>query len=159
MKVIVCVGLPGSGKSTWAKKEVEEKTEQGEKWIRLNRDSIRDMFCCGYSKDSEPLVRFIEWDSVTTALNFGYNVIVDDTNLTEDHILKITSAIFKRTYKEEVTLEFKSFLGVSVDECKRRNALRPEKTRVPDHEIDRMAILANELKLKLENEKYRNKQF
>ena len=45
------------------------------------------------------------------------------------------------------------------EECKKRNALRPETTRVPDHEIDRMAILANELKPKLENEKYRNKQF
>ena len=159
MKVIICVGLPGSGKTTWSKKEIEEKTKQGEKWLRLNRDDIRNMFCCGYSQDSEPIVRKLEWDSITTALNFGYNLIIDDTNLTENHIFMITSAILKRTITEEVFVDFKVFLDVPVDECKIRNALRPDKTRVPDHEIDRMAILANELKPKLENEKYRNKQF
>ena len=36
MKVIICVGLPGSGKTTWSKKEIEEKTKQGEKWILID---------------------------------------------------------------------------------------------------------------------------
>lgn len=40
-KVIILYGPPASGKSTWAKEFIKEKTQ----WIRVNRDDIRLM--CG----------------------------------------------------------------------------------------------------------------
>lgn len=40
-KVIICQGIQGSGKSTWA---LDYVTKEPTKRVRVNRDSIRKMF-------------------------------------------------------------------------------------------------------------------
>lgn len=57
-KVILTVGAPGSGKSTWALEQVE-KSRKGNKTIVLNRDDMRAMLFGGkykYSRENESLV-------------------------------------------------------------------------------------------------------
>jgi predicted kinase len=39
LEVLVLIGIPGSGKSTWAKDFVSNNSD----WIRVNRDDFRDM--------------------------------------------------------------------------------------------------------------------
>ena len=39
LEVIATIGLPASGKSTWAKDQVRKK----ENWVRVNRDDFRKM--------------------------------------------------------------------------------------------------------------------
>lgn len=38
-KVIICRGIPASGKSTWAKQFIKENKN----WIRIGRDDFRHM--------------------------------------------------------------------------------------------------------------------
>ena len=43
LQVLILIGLPGSGKSTWAKQQILKKKELGEEWVRINRDDHRMM--------------------------------------------------------------------------------------------------------------------
>ena len=81
-KIIVCQGIPASGKSTWAKEFVENNSN----WIRVNRDDIRKMFGKYWLPKREYLVEAVEYDIAEEAILLGWNVIVDDTNLNPKYI-------------------------------------------------------------------------
>ncbi len=72
-------GLPGSGKSTWAKQMV---TENPNSYKRINRDELRMMLDNGYtSNGNEKFVKQVRDMLIVKALTDGKHVIVDDTNL------------------------------------------------------------------------------
>jgi predicted kinase len=78
---ILC-GLPGSGKSTIAKRLHEKDPENT---LVVNADSLRTMIYAGtydYNQAHEKLVKDIMTDAVEMALLHGFNVVVDSTNLT-----------------------------------------------------------------------------
>ncbi len=75
-KVILTRGVAGSGKSTWAKQQVQAHPEQ---YVRVNKDSLRYMlFGSVYNHDKEQLVLRIRDEIILLALQNGYDVIVDD---------------------------------------------------------------------------------
>lgn len=79
-------GIPGSGKSTFAKKWV---ALQPESRIRVNRDAIR--YTQGIrtgvgSKHQENLVSIIEKAIVVGAIKSGRDIIIDATHLNPDYI-------------------------------------------------------------------------
>jgi len=81
--VYILCGFPGSGKSTWARKMVES----GGKIAVINRDSIRTMFGAGkyiYDKYLEIAVKNVSVLCLRHLLTAGYDVIIDETNLTKD---------------------------------------------------------------------------
>jgi len=69
-------GLPGSGKTTWAK-------EQRETSARFNRDDLRFMVFGSYvlHPEDENKITQIQQSGVRAALSIGEDVVVDDTNL------------------------------------------------------------------------------
>ena len=77
MELVILQGIPGSGKSTWAKEFVKGKTD----WVIVNRDSIRDMRGDYWIPNQEKWVSKVEEASINSALNYNYNVIIDATNL------------------------------------------------------------------------------
>jgi len=79
-KVIITVGLPGSGKSSWARDYVHENHNT----IIISRDKYREMFTGVYTYDDEieKLVRACARQNRKTALEFGYDVIVDEVHIT-----------------------------------------------------------------------------
>jgi predicted kinase len=77
--VIVCVGGQASGKSTYAKELLRK--EPG-KWKRINRDSLRLMLDNGeWSLENEKLIVKTRDYLLKEALRNGYDVILDDMNL------------------------------------------------------------------------------
>lgn len=87
-KIEITRGLPGSGKSTYAKQWV---ALQPEKRVRANRDAIR--FTQGIregigSPAQENLVSVIEKAIVVGAIKEGKDVIIDATHLNPDYIRK-----------------------------------------------------------------------
>lgn len=76
--VYMCIGLPGSGKSTWSKKKA-----QNSKTIIVNQDSLRTMFKGKYfyEKEYEPLVHETTEVCLKEALKRNFDVILDQTNL------------------------------------------------------------------------------
>ena len=83
LKVVLTVGAPASGKSTWAKQEVAKDPSN---WARINNDDIRAMLNGSvYSADYEKLVSKIRNTMVREALMNGRNVIIDNVNSNRRH--------------------------------------------------------------------------
>lgn len=79
--IVLCIGLPASGKSTWAKEQVKLEPDR---WRRVNRDDLRLMLWNGPWSPvvaDEKVVTAIAEAAVRSNLEAGFDVIVDNTNL------------------------------------------------------------------------------
>lgn len=133
LKVILCVGIVASGKSTWAKEEVK-KDPTGT--IRVNRDDLRIMMSnYVYSEDNEKLVVSIRDQIIISSLKRGKNVIIDDTNLNRRNFDDICKLV-KSTGVDCMVME-KPFY-VDLDEAKSRNAKREGFALIPEDVIEKM---------------------
>ncbi len=122
-KIIICKGLPASGKSTFAKKLVLENKGS---YKRINKDDLRAMLDVSeHSKSNEKFVIATRNWLIKEALRCGKHVIIDDTNLVPKHEKDIRE--LAATYREEtgqnIGVEVK-FFDVSVEECIERDLKR-----------------------------------
>jgi len=86
-QVIVLQGLPGSGKSTYARELIDNNPG---KYKRVNKDELRMMVDNGkFSKANEELILELRDSIIDISLLNGYDVIVDDTNFEKKHIEQI----------------------------------------------------------------------
>ena len=72
-KIIICRGIPASGKSTWAKQWVLEDPEHR---IRINQDDIRNMLGKYWVPSREELVSYINNAIITKAVCLNYDIII-----------------------------------------------------------------------------------
>lgn len=90
--VLVLVGPPASGKSTWSTKFLSSEVN----WVRTNRDSIRFMLQNKpfLSMDLEKgLITDIMAYTIKRSLQLKYNNIVDNTNCTYQRIEEIKDIV------------------------------------------------------------------
>jgi len=107
--VIICVGISGSGKSTWSTQLIRSSTD----YIRCNRDDIRrtligDLVDYYGRRDLggfEKMVTNIEYFIWETAIRLKKSVIIDNTNLKISTINKILNYFYSSGY----TVQFKLF--------------------------------------------------
>jgi predicted kinase len=85
--ILILVGIPASGKSTFAKDFIEKNPN----YIRINRDDIRKMIRNLPMLDSrgEKLVTDIEYSIAENAIEKGFNIIWDNTHLKMSYINSI----------------------------------------------------------------------
>lgn len=122
LKVIIAKGLPGSGKTTWAKKELLAHPSE---YKRINKDDLRDMLDGGkWSKGNEKFVLHVRDKLIGEALSDGFSVIVDDTNLDPKHIrvLEALTTFYDEMFRlnknsPRVEFEIKDFTDISVKAC------------------------------------------
>lgn len=126
-KVIICRGIQGSGKSSWARKWVEEDPKTR---IRYNNDDIRNMLGPYLVPERESLVSEIKASILREAMLSGYNIVIDNMNLNPKEIDWINTLIATQNddWREDKTdffyeTEFKNFF-IPVEECIRRDKLR-----------------------------------
>lgn len=116
LKVFILIGLPGSGKSTWAK----EFIRKNENFVRISRDGFR--FMLKEMPVCEPKIEDLITDLVATtaikALNKKQNIILDNTHLKAKYINPIVKLV-----EEYADVEFMLF-DVSVEKCIERDKLR-----------------------------------
>jgi predicted kinase len=113
-------GLPGSGKSTYARELVAKGG-----WTRVNNDDIRDSFHGGkWSKNNEQLIDAIRKAIIYEALERGFNVVVDNLNLHPKHELGL-NAIANLLINRGTPVNFEQkFFDVPVEECIKRDLKR-----------------------------------
>lgn len=122
-KVILTVGAPGSGKSTWAK---EYCAATGA--VQVERDMIRLDHDLPFGTD-EGRVTAIHRGYITAYLSKGCDVVVSDLNLSPKNRRSLIQHIGK-----DAEVWYKLFTDVSRATCLERNNQRPD--RVPDHVIN-----------------------
>jgi len=142
-KLIVMVGESGSGKSTRANEILAEGLASGRKIVRVNMDNIREMF---FGKDSSwdirlkghnaKLVGQVEKHCATLGLNSGFDVIIDDINLSDR--AQNSWKQFAGTY-DEVELEFVR-MDTPFEVCVQRDAARHGREHVGRAVIERQFL-------------------
>lgn len=128
-KIILTRGIPGSGKSTWAKAWVAESPETR---IRLNWDDMRNMLGPYWVPSRENINKTMLWCAVNTAAycDKPYDIVIDNMNLNpkgwkevEEWIETYNASSHATSMNVQYVLEFKDFF-TPVEECIRRDAMR-----------------------------------
>lgn len=96
MKAIITIGIPASGKSTYAAGVIENDPS----FVELNRDSIRkDLFKIAgwteyhFSEENEKLVTTEQYDRIRQYSNEEKNIVLTDTNLKMKYIRSLISIL------------------------------------------------------------------
>lgn len=118
-------GLPGSGKTTWAK----EYQKKNPSTVLVNKDDLRNMLHQGvHSKGREKFVLGVRNWIIVDALMEGHDVIVHDTNLNpihEETMRKFIEDINRTSIKgSECELVIQNFTNIPVEECIKNDAKR-----------------------------------
>lgn len=129
VELICCVGVPASGKSTWAQKIAER---EGYAWV--SSDNIRK----NHDYDISNADVFAEMFDVTEAnLKEGVSVIYDATNLSAKRRAHLIGCIKSLKMDDIVLFRCEVFIA-PVSVLKERNSHRTGADCVPDEVIDRM---------------------
>ena len=127
MILYTMIGLPGSGKSTFASDHPE--------CIVVSTDAIRaELFGDESEQKDGKLVFDVAYAGIAKAVEAGQDAIFDVTNLRRKYRKKIFQ-MFPKAYHVAV------FVNTSIEVCKERNAERDRV--VPEMVIDRMASNLN----------------
>jgi hypothetical protein len=157
-KLQVTVGLPASGKTSWAKGQLKKSKDT----VAFSYDDFRLMLFNDVQNGGkgEELVRRLLFQGVREALSQGFNVIVHNTTLTDSakqkwqtltneynlYAAPAHKEYFNNRDKAKLTLEFVDFTKVSADTCIGRDNLRQGHERVSPPVIWNMALHAGLLK-------------
>lgn len=129
-KIILCRGIQGSGKTTWAKQWVLEDPEHR---VRFNNDDIRNMLGKYWVPSREDLVndlkRFFLWGS----MSYGFDIVIDNMNLNSkelEYYNKVLDnwnnpkGVLSDVVRPKYDIEFKDFF-TPLEECIERDSKRP----------------------------------
>jgi predicted kinase len=117
-KLIYTVGLPASGKSTWAK---EFCINSGGQTKRVNKDLLRLMVDAEkWSSHREKFIVDIRDSIIKDTLASGYDIVIDDTNLKQKHV----DRFIELAEECGATLERVDFTNVPIHTCIERDEKR-----------------------------------
>ena len=120
-KIILCRGIQGSGKTTWAKQWVLEDPEHR---VRFNNDDIRNMLGKYWAPSREHLVSDIKKDFIVSAMEFGYDIVVDNMNFNPKEIEYYENLVDSTLgYMNCYSIEYKDFF-IPLEVCIERDSKR-----------------------------------
>ena len=126
-KLILTVGIPGSGKSTWSQQYIRENLNT----VRVNSDRLREMLFAynpyrmkeywsdSNLQDRESIVRKLVRDMASNLLSKGHDVIIDAMHLDKNVIIKMKAV----AELNQASILIKEF-NTPLDTCIRRDQQR-----------------------------------
>lgn len=132
---IMCKGLPGSGKSTWAKEFILSQPDQ---WVRINNDSLQLMLTGQtFVKDKKVWHKIEHFRDcmINEALAMGLNVIIDNTNLSpkREEEYRALIELHNKNNTEKYKFRVQDFTKVPLATCLAQNKTRD--SAVPERVI------------------------
>lgn len=120
-KIVLCRGIQGSGKTTWARQWVLEDPEHR---VRFNNDDIRNMLGKYWVTSREHLVSDIKKGFMVSAMEFGYDIVVDNMNFNPKEIEYYENLVDSTLgYMNCYSLEYKDFF-IPLEVCIERDSKR-----------------------------------
>lgn len=134
--LIMFCGIPGSGKSTEARRMAGSLTARGLTVEHISRDKLRFSMISDeseyFSKEKEVFSKFVE--KMNNSLNKNNCTIIDAT-----HISKASRAKILRRVEDPANVRLLVlYLTTPIDVCMQQNDLRTGRERVPHEAIERM---------------------
>lgn len=129
-KIILCRGIQGSGKTTWAKQWALEDPEHR---VRFNNDDIRNMLGKYWVPSREDLVKDLRRTFICDAMFWGLDIVIDNMNLNPKEIEYYNTildswnnpkGVVPDVVRPKYSLEFKDFF-IPLQECIDRDSKRP----------------------------------
>lgn len=119
LELIMTKGLPGSGKSTWAKARQEAFPF---KYKRINKDSLREMLDGGkWSREAEKFTLVVRDMIIRESLAAKTSVIVDDTNFAPVH----EETLRRMAQDYRATFLIQDFTDIPLKTCIENDLKRP----------------------------------
>lgn len=109
-------GLPGSGKTTWAKAQLKAAPD---KIRRVNKDDLRAMCHGRWSNEREREIVQLRNYAIGLFVGMGFDVIVDDTNFNPSH----EAALREMARAANAQFEIMEFTA-TLEECIARDKAR-----------------------------------
>lgn len=121
-KIILCRGIQGSGKSTWAKQWVLEDPEHR---VRFSNDDIRNMLGKYWIPSREPLIQALRETFLMAAISNSYDIVIDNMNLSDKELnfYKQKVIAYNCTHAKNLILCSQDF-KTPVDVCISRDSKR-----------------------------------
>ncbi len=116
-KIILCRGIQGSGKTTWAKQWVLEDPEHR---VRFNNDDIRNMLGKYWVPSREPIVTIMKNSFISGAAIFRMDVVIDNMNLNSKELDYWKDIANMFNYDLEI-----KYFPTPLQECIERDSKRP----------------------------------
>lgn len=104
-QLIICRGIQGSGKSTWAKQWCHEDPEHR---IRFNNDDIRNMLGDYWVPNREKVVTATYNTVLAYGMEKGYNIVVDNMNLNPKTCAELEKMV--KDFNENYTYDWKYYV-------------------------------------------------
>ena len=124
-RLIIMIGIPGCGKSTYAKKLIKLHPD----WVYISRDEVRYQYVADqahyYDHEDEVYKEFC--NRITMDLMKNKTVIADATHLTTGSRKKLINSL--GIMPDEIIAVW---VNTPFEECMKRNQAREGITRVPD---------------------------
>ena len=128
-KLILMVGCPGAGKSTWLQQHKQENE------IIVSRDQIRfKMLQEGedyFSKEDQVWLKYIA--AIEWYINHGETVYADATHLNKRARLKLLNVLLNEPTEIEII-----YFNIPLEVAQERNAKRAGRAYVPPKAVERM---------------------
>lgn len=129
-KIILCCGIPASGKSTWAKQEVSRDPTS---IVRINNDLIRSMLNNSvFNPKIEKVVTNVRNFLIKEALKKDLDIIIDNLNINPKHFNDVVR-IAKESNKEVQVIE--KVFYIDLEEAIERDSKRQGSEKVGEQVI------------------------
>ena len=130
IKIEMLVGIPGSGKSTYAKQVVAKDPNN---WARVNNDDLRAMLNGSvWTSEYEKFITDTRNYLIRDALKRGKNVIVDNLNLNKRHFEDVCK--IAKSVNADIQVYEKVFY-IELEEAIERDSKREGKAKVGEEII------------------------
>lgn len=129
-KIILCRGIQGSGKTTWAKQWALEDPEHR---VRFNNDDIRNMLGKYWVPSREDLVKSLRRAFLLNSMSYGFDIVIDNMNLNPKELEYYNRVLdgwnnpkwaMPDIVRPKYSLEFKDFF-IPLQKCIERDSKRP----------------------------------